>query len=63
MIKYADEEIKIGNLSEKSKLIIQKTGKSGTLFAGLKHYLFGERNAEIDNLEIQYAMRQQNKTR
>jgi hypothetical protein len=57
IIKYAREEEQKGNLGAISKQIILKTGAPGSLFKVLKFHLFGERDTEIDDIELQHSLR------
>ena len=52
IIKYCREEEQKGNLGSITKQIISKTGSSGTIFKVLKFHLFGERDKEIDDIEL-----------
>jgi len=57
VIKYAREEEQKGNLGAVSRQIITKTGAPGTVFKVLKFHLFGERDKEIDEIELQQSLR------
>ena len=52
IIKYAREEEQKGNLGALSKQIIMKTGAPSSIFKVLKFHLFGERDKEIDDIEL-----------
>lgn len=52
IIKYTRDEEQKGNLGAISKQIIMKTGAPGTIFKVLKFHLFGERDKEIDHIEL-----------
>ena len=59
MVKYAKNEDQRGHLGPIAKKIIKKTGTKGTMFSVLKFHLFGERDQNVENIEIQYKLRKQ----
>ena len=52
IVKYVKEEEQKGNLGQLSKQIIMKTGAQGTIFKVIKYHLFGERDKEIEDIEL-----------
>lgn len=52
MIRYAEDEEQKGNLGLIAKNIIKKTGTKGTLFSIMKFHLFGDRDQEVENIEV-----------
>ena len=61
MIQYAQEQEIIGNLGQTVRRIIMKTGAPGKLFKSIKFHLFGLRDNEMEQIEIQHSIRQQMK--
>lgn len=57
MIKFAEDEEQKGNLGLIAKNIIKRTGAKGTLFSIMKFHLFGDRDQEVENIEVQHTLR------
>ena len=61
MLKYAQDQEMRGNLDRLVKRVIMKTGAPGKLFKSIKFHLFGLRDTEVEQIEIQHNMRKQMK--